>query len=133
MPRFSKRSFDKLMTCDERLQRVFLEVIEFVDCTVVEGHRGQTRQDEFFYAGKSRVQYPNGKHNGVPSKAADVAPYLNGSISWNPKHCLYFAGVVLGIAWKMGIRLRWGGDWDMDHEAVTDQDFQDLVHFELTD
>lgn len=32
---------------------------------------------------------------------------------------------------KLGIDIRWGGNWDMDGEPVTDQNFQDLVHFEL--
>jgi hypothetical protein len=31
----------------------------------------------------------------------------------------------------VGVMIRWGGNWDMDGEPITDQDFQDLVHFEL--
>jgi peptidoglycan L-alanyl-D-glutamate endopeptidase CwlK len=33
----------------------------------------------------------------------------------------------------LGVKLRWGGNWDRDGEPVTDQDFQDLVHFELAE
>jgi len=32
----------------------------------------------------------------------------------------------------MGIRLRWGGDWDGDTE-LDDNKFDDLPHFELDD
>ena len=32
----------------------------------------------------------------------------------------------------LGVRLRWGGDWDSDLE-VDDNDFDDLPHFELVD
>jgi hypothetical protein len=30
----------------------------------------------------------------------------------------------------MGIKIRWGGDWDMDTETK-DNNFDDLVHFEI--
>jgi peptidoglycan L-alanyl-D-glutamate endopeptidase CwlK len=36
----------------------------------------------------------------------------------------------MGIAAKMGIKIRWGGDWDRDEE-LHDQTFFDLPHFEL--
>ena len=41
-----------------------------------------------------------------------------------------FAGFVLGVANQMGIKLRWGGDWDQDFE-VQDNKFDDFPHFEL--
>ena len=131
MPSFSTQSRNRLETCSEDLQRVFEEVVKHFDCTIVEGYRPQEKQDQYFREGKSRLRYPNGKYNGQPSQAVDVAPYLNREISWDTRHCLYFAGVVIGIASQMGLNLRWSGDWDMDNEPVTDQDFQDLVHFEL--
>lgn len=131
MPRFSNRSKRRLGTCDERLQRVLNESIKYFDSTIIEGHRGMERQNALYDEGKSRVKYPNGKHNEWPSKAVDVAPYVGGGVSWDPRHCLYQAGIIMGIAAMMGITLRWGGDWDMDGEAMTDQRFQDLVHFEI--
>jgi len=30
----------------------------------------------------------------------------------------------------MGLKIRWGGDWDMDTQTK-DNKFDDLVHFEL--
>jgi len=42
-----------------------------------------------------------------------------------------FGGYVLGSAERLGVPLRWGGDWDRDHDVFDDQTFQDLVHFEL--
>ena len=131
MPKYSRNSKKKLETCSEPLKLLFTEVIKHFDCTIVEGHRGQRNQDRFFDEGRSRIKYPNGKHNAWPSRAVDVAPYLNGGVSWDSRHCLYFAGLVMGIAKQMDIEIRWGGDWDRDNEPVTDQDFQDLVHFEF--
>ena len=46
MPRFGTRSKRNLATCDKRLQRIFNEVIKHVDCSVIEGHRDQQRQDK---------------------------------------------------------------------------------------
>jgi peptidoglycan L-alanyl-D-glutamate endopeptidase CwlK len=68
----------------------------------------------------------NSKH--LTGNAVDLAPY---PIDWkNTKRFYHFAGIVLGVATEMGIRIRWGGDWDMDDD-LDDQSFMDLVHFEI--
>lgn len=130
MPRFSKKSKTKLDTCDERLQDVFKEVVKHFDCTIIEGHRGKEKQNEAYKKGNSKLKYPHGKHNKIPSIAVDVIPY---PIDWEDRERMsYFAGFVLGIARSKGITLRWGGDWDMDTK-VKDNKFDDLVHFEIRD
>jgi peptidoglycan L-alanyl-D-glutamate endopeptidase CwlK len=130
MPRFSKKSLSKLETCDKRLQDLFLRVVKKFDCTIIEGHRSKDRQNKLFKEGKSKLKYPKGKHNAIPSKAVDVAPY---PIDWNDRERFtYFAGYVLGIAYEMGLKIRWGGDWDMDTQ-VKDNNFDDLPHFEIRD
>ena len=128
MPKFGKRSKERLATCDERLQKVFNEVINYVDCSVLEGHRGEREQNKYFAEGKSKVQYPLGRHNAKPSRAIDVVPY---PIDWNDRERFHlFAGFVLGIAYSMDISLRWGGDWNQNFE-VDDNNFDDFPHFEL--
>ena len=128
MPKFSKRSLDRLGTCDERLQSIFKEVVKGFDCTVIEGHRGKERQNKAFDEGKSKLRYPKGNHNKVPSTAVDVAPY---PVDWKDRDRFhYFAGYVLGIAKMMGHTIRFGGDWNMNTQ-VKDNNFDDLVHFEL--
>lgn len=130
MPRFGKRSRSNLATCDERLQKVFNEVIKHVDCSVIEGQRSKERQNKLYEEGKTKVRYPNGRHNAEPSNAADVCPY---PIDWDDRERFHlFAGYVLGVARGMGITLRWGGDWNMNFE-VDDNKFDDFPHFELTD
>ena len=130
MPSFGKSSQDKLATCDPRLQKVFNEVVKYFDCTVIEGHRGEEAQNKAFAEGKSKLKYPQGKHNKIPSLAADVLPY---QIDWNDTNRMrYFAGFVVGIAATMGIKLRWGGDWNQNTE-LKDNSFNDLPHFELVD
>jgi len=128
MPKFGTRSRNALHTCDERLIKVFDEVIKTVDCSVLEGHRGQSKQDKYYEEGKSKVKYPSGRHNKLPSMAVDVAPY---PIDWDDRERFHlFAGFVLGIAKSMGINLRWGGDWNQNW-FVDDNKFDDFPHFEL--
>ena len=128
MPKFGKRSKNALSSCDERLIKIFNEVIKTVDCSVLEGHRGQSKQDKYYEEGKSKVKYPSGRHNKLPSMAVDVAPY---PIDWDDRERFHlFAGFVLGIAKSMGISLRWGGDWNQNFE-VDDNKFDDFPHFEL--
>ena len=128
MAKFGKSSRARLATCDDELQKVFNEVIKYVDCSVLEGHRGQERQNKLLLESKTKVQYPLGRHNAVPSRAVDVVPY---PVDWNDRERFHlFAGFVLGIARGMGINLRWGGDWNQNFE-VDDNMFDDFPHFEL--
>lgn len=128
MPEYSKKSQKKLDTCHPDLQTLFTEVIKYVDCTILDGNRNKTRQNFLYNMGRSRVMYPDSKHNESPSSAIDAVPY---PINWNDlSRFYYFGGIVMGIAFKMGIPIRWGGDWDRDME-VKDQNFNDLPHFEL--
>tara|TARA_R110002020_G_scaffold404194_1_gene614261 strand:- start:89 stop:484 length:396 start_codon:yes stop_codon:yes gene_type:complete len=128
MPRFGKRSRANLASCHEDLQKVFNEVIKTVDCSVIEGNRSKERQNKLYEEGKTKVRYPDGRHNAIPSNAADVCPY---PIDWDDRERFHlFAGYVLGVASGMGITLRWGGDWNMNFE-VDDNKFDDFPHFEL--
>ena len=124
MPRFGKRSRERLKGVDSKLVNVLNEVVKYFDITVIEGLRSQERQNELVAQGKSKTKF--GKH--VQGKAVDIAPY---PIDWeDTDRFYYFAGFVKGIAYKMGIPIRWGGDWD-DDTNVKETKFKDLVHFEL--
>ncbi len=128
MPHFSDKSVSNLATCDTRLQRLFQRVVGDFDCTILEGHRNKERQNQMAEEGRSQVRWPDGRHNAMPSLAVDVTPY---PIVWDDRERqTLFAGFVLATAKAMGIKLRWGGDWDNDTE-VRDNRFDDLVHFEI--
>ena len=128
MPRFGSRSKSRLSTCDDRLQDLFKQVVKGFDCTVIEGHRGKEKQNAAYAKGNSKLKYPKGKLNKMPSIAVDVAPY---PVDWSDRDRFhYFGGYVLGIAKQMGLNIRWGGDWDMDTQTK-DNRFDDLVHFEI--
>lgn len=130
MPLFSPASKAKLSTCHPDLQRLFYEVIKYYDCTVIEGHRSKEAQDKAVAEKKSKKAWPTSKHNFMPARAVDVAPY---PINWDTKEhrrFYHFAGFVKATAIKLGIEIRWGGDWDSDL-VFSDERFNDLPHFEL--
>lgn len=129
MYKFSQKSLEKLKTCHPDLQKLFTEVLKVIDFTVIEGIRTHATQEEYVRTGKSKTL--NSKHLPQPdgtSWAIDCAPV---PIDWQDKERFrYFAGVVMGIAHTMKIKVRWGGDWNMNN-VFTDQKFHDLPHFEL--
>jgi len=130
MPRFGKRSKERLKGVDDRLVNVLNEVVKYFDITVIEGLRSQKRQNELVEQGKSKTKF--GKH--VQGKAVDIAPY---PIDWNARDDFhYLGGFVLGIAAMMGVDVRWGGDWSdsslsQNQRTTKDNSFDDLVHFEI--
>ena len=133
MPRYSKISKARLSTCDQRLQDLFNEVIKHVDCSITEGHRSKERQNKLYDEKRTKVKYPNGRHNSNPSKAVDVTPY---PVDWKDRERqTLFAGFVIGIGRSMGYNIRWGGNWDMYEEngrwEVEDNRFDDFPHFEI--
>ncbi len=130
MPRHSQRSLANLSEAHPALKAVFSEVIKRFDHVVIEGYRGKAEQDAAFHAGKSKLKFPQSMHNRSPALAVDVCPY---PIDWSDVRRFHlFAGYVLATALAMGVRLRWGGDWDGDFNW-RNQSFHDLPHFELLD
>ena len=129
MPKFGKRSKQRLKGVDARLVNVLNEVVKYFDITVVEGLRSQERQDELVAKGLSKTKF--GKH--VQGKAVDISPY---PIDWDDFH--YLGGFVLATAASMGVKIRWGGDWNASSlykgkRTTKDNKFDDLVHFEILD
>ncbi|TET41431.1 MAG: M15 family peptidase [Dehalococcoidia bacterium] len=128
MPRFSEKSLTILATCDERLQRICMELIRQYDVKIIQGFRGQMDQEKAVKEGKSKKHWPMSKHNQHPSIAVDVVPF---PIDWEDRErFFYMAGLFMAIANFMGIGIRWGGDWDRDKD-FDDQRFDDLPHIEL--
>jgi len=135
MANYGKKSRSNLDTCHIDLQVLFETVLPEFDHSVLCGHRGEEDQNKFFDEGKSKVRYPDGKHNKTPSEAIDAAPY---PIDWkNRERFIAFGCYVLGVADQllrdgiMSHRVRWGGDWNHSSRDLTPQTFDDLVHFEL--
>jgi len=130
MPKYSENSKRLLRGCDDRLILIFFNVIHWVDISITSGFRGEILQNRFYDQGKSKVKFPNSKHNVYPSHAVDFAPY---PIDWKDAgRFIFVAGRIFQVADELGIKVRWGGDWDLDGHQ-TDETFRDFGHIELVD
>lgn len=117
MSEFSQKSLNKLNQCHPDLQKVFLEVVKVFDCSIIEGYRTKEDQDSAFYSGRSKVKWPNGKHNKFPSMAVDVWPYpvprkKDGKIDDNSIVWDKFAECVFETAKSLNVPIIWGGNWE---------------------
>ena len=122
MPVLGNKSKARLETCHPDLITIMEEAIEIIDFTVLCGERDEDAQTEAFDSGRSKVQFPNSKHNSSPSRAVDIAPW---PIDWEDRERFFhLAGIVKGIAHEKGIDLTWGGDF---------RSFFDGPHYELKD
>ena len=139
-PQYGSRSKQVLDTLHPDLQKIFQTALSLgYDHSLIEGFRGQARQNALFKASKTKVQWPKGKHNHLPSLAVDAMPYFKKAphIDWQHSPSIHhFAGVIRGIAamlYNMGeIKhlVRWGGDWDKDYD-VREKQWDDTPHYEL--
>ena len=135
MPQFSVRSKKRLKQCDPRLQKILNHAIKEVDFTILCGHRNEEDQNEAYRTGKSTKRWPQSKHNKKPSLAVDVAPWFGPQVKIDWDDLLAFArlaGYFEAIADHLGIRIRWGADWN-ENGRSRDERFIDAGHFELID
>lgn len=132
--KWGNRSQQVLSELDPRLASIMTTILhEVADISLICGFRDQEEQDEAYETGRSKVRWPNGKHNRLPSKAVDFQPWpvperrekLWASLA-------YIAGHAIQIGRRRGLVVRWGGDWDGDGD-LTDQNFDDLYHLEIKD
>jgi peptidoglycan L-alanyl-D-glutamate endopeptidase CwlK len=136
MNNFSDISKQRLITCHKDLRILFAHVIQEYDCTIICGHRDREDQDKAFAEGKSKLKYPNSKHNKIPSEAVDAAPYEVNHIDWSKMQMIAFAFYVKGVAdrlYRTGVidhRIRLGADWNENND-IDDEIFLDAPHFEL--
>lgn len=118
MPKFSTKSQEKLNTCHPDLIKLFEDVIQYRDCTILEGHRTRERQEQLLIEGKTKTLKSN--HLYTPSLAVDVMPY---PIDWEDTEEQHkFATFVYSRAMVLGIKVRWGGNF---------KGFYDAPHWEI--
>lgn len=121
MPKFSKKSLERLSTCDKKLQEICHELIRETDFAVICGYRTKGEQDKAVAGGFSKTPWPSSKHNVWPSQAVDIAPY---PIDWDDiDRFKELAARFKIIAAEKGINIVSGGDW---------KNFPDYPHFQLS-
>jgi peptidoglycan L-alanyl-D-glutamate endopeptidase CwlK len=134
MRRWGTRSLAVRETLDPRLRQVVDFVLGTIaDISLTEGFRNKDKQNHAFHTDKSKVMWPNGKHNKRPSHAVDFDVWPRPAVErehWAALGMVAGAARVYGFA--NGWKIRWGGDWDMDGD-LSDNDFDDLFHLEIDD
>lgn len=123
--KFGKNSLERLSQCDLRLQALCKKMLERspFDLTVTCGHRNKEEQEKAFKEGKSKAHFGQSKHNSLPSKAVDIAPY---PINWDTNDPRWSMMVALAYdtAYLLGIKIKCGaffnGLADWPHIQVED-------------
>ncbi len=120
MASFGKSSTKRLETLHSDLQRILKMAIQYYDFSITGGHRNKEDQNKAFKDDKSTKQWPDSKHNSLPSKAVDVCPY---PVDWDDVEEFFFlAGIIFMCAKELDVIIRWGGRFN---------DIKDCPHFEL--
>lgn len=133
---YSARSLNRLHTCHPDLIVLMLAALDDPECpcdiTIVEGFRDETRQNLMVEEGRSQLPWPRSRHNEFPSRAVDIAPYVNGSVSWEWAHYEPLAAHIKTVWQRLRMddkvsnqyELEWGGDW---------RNFRDGPHWQLNE
>ena len=112
MPKFGKRSKERLKGVHPDIIKVLNAVIKYYDITILDGIIK--------------------KSNHQTGKAVDISPW---PVKFDDtKSFYYLAGLIKAESRKLGIRIRFGGDWNEDQRFSgrdPKQTFDDLVHYEV--
>lgn len=116
----SEKSLRRLEGVHPDLVKVVKRAIEItpVDFVVIEGLRTKQRQAYLLDAGKTRTM--NSYH--LTGHAVDIAPIVDGKVSWEWKFFHPMADAMKKAAKELGVELTWGGSW---------KTFPDGPHFQI--
>lgn len=114
--------------CEKKLEMAHVDLVNWFrnvvkpahpDCHISWSFRDRASQDQAYAEGKSKLPWPESKHNSNPAEAIDLFELAsNGMACWNWK---YFKQIA-DEAKEKALPIRWGGDFK--HLGDTD-------HFEL--
>lgn len=125
------RDLQRLEGVNADLVRVVKIAADMVPLMVIEGLRTRERHAELYAIGRTKPGKPvtwtlNSKH--CEGLAVDLAPI---PLDWTDRKAfLAVAGAMFAGAQRIGVTLRWGGDWDGDG-IYGERGESDLPHFEL--
>lgn len=118
--KLSENSLSKLKGVNLKLISIINKVVETYegDFIITEGLRTLERQKQLVADRKSRTLISN----HLTGRAIDLAPLVDGKVSWDMKDFIPMANAMKSAAKELGIVLVWGGEW---------KTFIDGPHFEL--
>lgn len=129
MATFDKSSAEVLSKAHPLLRKLMTACIKQRSFKILQSTRGRAAQELAYRQGRSKVRFGNSAHNYSPAIAMDVVPL---PVDWkNLKEFESLArDVILPTANRLGIPIRWGGDWNMNGKTL-DERFVDMPHYEL--
>ena len=100
---------DRLNGVHDDLVRVANRAAELApfDIQVLEGLRTVERQKQLVANGASKTM----RSRHLTGHAVDLAPVVDGEISWHWPHYHLLAPAVKDAAHELGVAIEWGGDW----------------------
>lgn len=106
------KSLAELNGVDHRLVSVVKRAIEIteVDFAVHDGIRTVEEQRQYVAKGTSKTM--RSKH--LEGRAVDLVPWINGKLRWEWGSIYHIAAAMVLAAREKGVKLRWGGAWDVD-------------------
>lgn len=124
--KFDAASAKRLAAAHPSIQKVMNAAREKIAFKILDSQRGRDAQELAFRQGNSKAHFGQSAHNWSPSIAVDIVP---DPVDWNDKNkFIALSKVIMPIAEDMGVKLRWGGDWNMDGST---SDGWDFPHYEL--
>jgi peptidoglycan L-alanyl-D-glutamate endopeptidase CwlK len=121
----TETSKKRLSECHPDLILLITEVNKIYPIQVICGQRGEVEQNKAFAEKKSKLKFPESKHNKSPSLAVDIIPdpdFNPKTVDWNQIEAfkvMLFA--VELVAKRLKIKIRLGRDFS----------FKDYPHVEL--
>lgn len=131
--KFSKQSEQRLTGLNPKLVQVVRLALQKTkqDFLVLEGLRTPQRQRELYNQGRTtpgKIVTWTMKSNHLTGNAVDLVPY---PVDWNTVEKFdQIALAMFSAANELGIKIRWGADWDMDGKS-RERGESDSPHFEL--
>ncbi len=124
--KLTKRDISRIKECHPKIQKLFFSVAADEKCPnflVVDGARTVEEQRRNVAKGVSKTM----RSRHIPAKngyshAIDVAPFINGKLSWDWKDYYPLAKIIKQHAKKLNVPIEWGGDW---------KTFKDGPHWQL--
>ena len=151
---YGRRSLEQRSMVYPWLQLILEKTLAVHDHSIDQGGRSEEQQREYHRLGVTTLLPPDGAHLLKPdptsqffgrwSFAVDVCPYINGRRLATDRagfghmqkaQFIRFLAIIEQIGRNVLGDTRWalrfGINWDMDEEILTDQTFQDYFHVEI--
>lgn len=102
-------SKQKLKGVHPDLIKIIERSLEITDMkfTILEGLRSKERQRILVQKGASKTM----KSRHLTGHAVDIAPVINGHVSWDWKYYYQLEKIIKLAAKQVNIPVEWGGDW----------------------